>query len=175
MLGDQRLGEGPQFVRDQDIGHGSVLHDAIGLVRWQGSSAKLRLIHEVLLGALSRIGAAKTEGAINTEQVFFKTAAVLGLGCALMLLSARLVWFHYYILIVPLALFMCRPSGEHIERYMKYRINRVLSCIAIMCFTPLPFLILPPTVLTQAVLINVGVTILVALGMYEMWALKRAQ
>ena len=36
---------------------------------------------------------------------------VVGLGCAVMLMSSRLVWPHYYVLLIPLELFLIRPLG----------------------------------------------------------------
>ncbi len=37
---------------------------------------------------------------------------VVGLGCAVMLMCSRLAWLHYYILLIPLGLYLIRPLGR---------------------------------------------------------------
>ncbi|HEY5999176.1 MAG TPA: hypothetical protein VI078_07710 [bacterium] len=52
--------------------------------------------------------AAETAG---PEGEWIRTAAALALGAAVMLLSAPLIWVHYYVTAIPLALVALRPAG----------------------------------------------------------------
>jgi hypothetical protein len=52
-----------------------------------------------------------------------RTVLLVGLGAALSLLSTELAWQHYFIAVVPLALFLVRPAGRVIPA--------VLACIGL--------------------------------------------
>jgi hypothetical protein len=45
------------------------------------------------------------------ERKFLEDTVMVGIGCLIYLLSARLVWLHYYILIIPAAMFILRPEN----------------------------------------------------------------
>lgn len=104
----------------------------------------------------------------SSEHLFIETAAALSLGLAFMLLSARLVWFHYYILIIPLALLQLRTVTTQEGKGATLQSSGILACIAILCLTRLPSLALPLTTITHALVINAGGVILVAVNMYEL-------
>jgi hypothetical protein len=38
--------------------------------------------------------------------------AAAGVGCALMLLSSPLAWVHYYVLLIPLSLYLIQPAPD---------------------------------------------------------------
>jgi hypothetical protein len=64
----------------------------------------------VVAGALRARGQARWQGA---DAPFARDVARAGLGLAVWLLAAPLVWLHYYALVVPLGLVLLRPaSGE---------------------------------------------------------------
>jgi hypothetical protein len=119
--------------------------------------------------AKKRIKSIYPEGAQSPEQLFIETTAAVSLGLAFMLLSARLAWFHYYILVIPLAIMQLRFSFKNTKTGTKNRLTVILTCTALLCLTRLPALLLPLTTVTHALVINSGVIILVALGLYEMW------
>lgn len=103
----------------------------------------------------------------NPDLFFYETAAAAGLGLAFMLLSARLVWFHYYILIIPLALLLLRSSVTAPDKKVKVNVTGLSAGISLLCFTQFPFLMLPFNIIGQSLIINAGVMILVIIGIYE--------
>ncbi len=49
---------------------------------------------------------------LRLHEAFIST----GLGCAIMLIGASLTWLHYYVLLIPLGLFMIRPIQGKIQQ-----------------------------------------------------------
>jgi hypothetical protein len=87
------------------------------------TGSKSALIPIVLLAAFSwllfttrRRSAVQAPNALSTEidgpRRMHTAFAVGGGGCAIMLLSSPLVWPHYYVLLLPLSLYLLRPVAE---------------------------------------------------------------
>ena len=91
----------------------------------------------------------------------------VGLACAIVLVSSNLTWLHYYVLLIPLALFMIRPIQGNIQQKLPSAFLRMASFIALLCFTPIimhgndPFY--------QCILINLATVILIALTFFDIW------
>lgn len=69
----------------------------------------------------------------NLHEVFLAA----GIGAAIMLVSAWLTWLHYFILVIPLALFMMRPMTVVRQGSGRSTQLRMLSLVAVSMFTPL--------------------------------------
>jgi hypothetical protein len=58
-----------------------------------------------------KLAAPPSDGADKSTRSMHRMFVVVGLGCAIMLMSSRLVWPHYYVLLIPLELYLLRPLG----------------------------------------------------------------
>jgi hypothetical protein len=55
---------------------------------------------------------APSRGPDESARSIHRMFVVVGLGCAVMLMSSRLAWLHYYILLIPLELYLIRPLAR---------------------------------------------------------------
>ena len=66
----------------------------------------------VLLSAFSWLVFSTRRKALRNEAAVPNAFAAAGVGCALMLLSSPLAWVHYYVLLIPLSLYVIQPAPE---------------------------------------------------------------
>ena len=66
----------------------------------------------ILLSAFSWVMFSTRRKARADEVAMPNAFAVAGLGCALTLLSSPLAWIHYYVLLIPLSLYIIRPAPD---------------------------------------------------------------
>jgi hypothetical protein len=101
---------------------------------------------------------------------------MVAIGCLTYLLSATLVWLHYYILTIPMALIALRPpNSSDPEPGVGMAVRRVIAAAAIILIAEIPlrtlFSVTEPH--GSAVLLNIGTLTLFALGMWELIRLRR--
>ncbi len=106
------------------------------------------------------------------DSMFWSAVSGLSIGCAAMLLSAPLVWYHYYVLVIPLALYAFRPNNNSDKTDAEGSLVRVLALLAIVIFTPIPTALLLPSHTVTSVLLNLAVIGLAALGLHDLWRRK---
>lgn len=75
----------------------------------------------------------------------------VSLGCLLVVIAARLAWFHYYVLAIPAFLFVLQSNGIPASR-ARLVWSRSLTILAFVCLTPLSSLATPLFADPQAVL-----------------------
>ena len=109
------------------------------------------------------------------DLMFWSAVSGLSIGCAAMLLSAPLVWYHYYVLVIPLALYAFRPNNNSDKTDAEGSLVRVLALLAIVIFTPIPTALLLPSHTVTSVLLNLAVIGLGALGLYDLWRRKATE
>jgi len=88
-------------------------------MRWEVSTYILVILMAIVSIAIykarwhraANLAAPPVRGAIESTRSMDGMFVVVGLGCAVMLMSSRLVWPHYYVLLIPLELYLLRPSG----------------------------------------------------------------
>jgi glycosyl transferase family 87 len=98
-----------------------------------------------------------------------ETFLVVGIGCVIMFISAGLTWLHYYILLIPLLIYLI--SLSHNNKKRKYAIIfKILPFIALFLFTKIPVLLFSfKSPYNQFVLLNSATGILLVLSFYELW------
>ena len=116
-------------------------------------------------------GAASAAGA---DHDLHQTFLAVGLGCAVMLLASNLVWLHYYVLLIPLALFLLRPVPERAPDR-----TRRLACggaaVASLVLFSSAAQYLAAGAGPAATLANVATLLLFGAGLDELWRLRRAR
>jgi hypothetical protein len=93
----------------------------------------------------------------------------VGIGCALMLLASRLVWIHYYVLLIPLSLYLLRPTPEAPGR----QFGPIAAGVALLLLSPAAQAI-PHTPLYTAVNANIATLLLFAAGLHAWWTMRLA-
>ena len=99
--------------------------------------------------------------------------ALAGLGGALLLLTARLAWLHYFVLAVPLLLYVLRPAGRA-GTAAALRGERVAAAVASTGFLPFPSLGLALPPLARGVLLDAALAVLVVLALRILARSRRA-
>ncbi len=83
----------------------------------------------------------------------------LALGAAASVLSTKLAWFHYYLLLAPLALWLMRPGHAS-------RAQLALAALAfVVTMTDIPRKLLPQAAFDASLALNLGACALFALGL----------
>jgi hypothetical protein len=73
------------------------------------------------------------------DEQWDRTTSLVGIGCVIFLLSANLVWEHYYVLAIPLLLWCLRPGIERIpENPQQWVLERVLPGVALVALMATP-------------------------------------
>jgi len=93
---------------------------------------------------------------------------IVGVGCAIMLIGSRLVWIHYYLLLIPLSLYLLRPgppaSGD--------RFGAIAAGVALLALSPAAMAVSNEP-LHVAVMANIGTLLLFVAGLRAWWRLRR--
>jgi hypothetical protein len=94
--------------------------------------------------------------------------AILGLGSALLLWTARLAWLHYFVFAIPLVLFVFRPPDAQAGFALSRR-EGALALASVVGFLPLSSLApgLPP--LAKALIVNASLLAVVILTLRILW------
>ncbi|MCC7012117.1 MAG: DUF2029 domain-containing protein [Planctomycetes bacterium] len=137
-----------------------VLHDRSGLdaTSWL-PIAFLGLACGAFL--VARIGRGSGASAAPTRADGELEIAALGLGAVASVLATKLVWFHYYLLCVPLALWLLRPRDGRLAL-------RVAVLVAfVLAMTDIPRKVLPSAWFEPSLAIVIGALAMFALGLVE--------
>ncbi len=104
-----------------------------------------------------RVGAAKHEA-----------FCVAGIGGALMLLSANLVWIHYYVLVIPTAIYLLRPAAADESQWLR----RCLTLAALLLLSSAADDMVTTT-FDQSIMMNTALLLVTALTMGQLWRERR--
>lgn len=100
--------------------------------------------------------------------------AAAGIACGAMLLASRLVWLHYFLLLVPLVLLLMRPV-EPAEDFKPRRYAGIAAgVVALLLLSPVAQS-LAGDPLRVALFANLATIILVAAALDDLWRARRAR
>jgi hypothetical protein len=108
----------------------------------------------------------------KTKDALLGTVLVGGIGCAIMLLSSGLAWLHYYVLLVPVIVFVIRPTAQG-DRTGRRRYAQIASIAPIVLLTTLPGFIFRSGPVGQCVKVTTATLALAGLAFYELWYVRR--
>jgi hypothetical protein len=97
---------------------------------------------------------------------------IAGLSGAIVVLSSRLAWLHYYVLVLPLWLYLIRPTSEGQSPTTPDMIRKGLAMIAFLFCSRWTYA-MGGTAIQRDVMLNAGVALMVMLALYELWLLRR--
>jgi hypothetical protein len=111
---------------------------------------------------------------LDSARAFEEDSLMVGIGCLIYLIAARLVWLHYMILVIPMALFLLRPREEAFLETTSRSVTYLLAALATLLIgiNPLASILREPFVLV--ILLCIGLIMLFGLGIGEIWQLRRA-
>jgi hypothetical protein len=92
---------------------------------------------------------------------------VVGLGCAVMLMSSQLVWPHYYVLLIPLELYLLRPLGWG-DRPQRRLVVSILAAIG-FCLLSWAMWHAMANMLQGSIAVNAATALLFILALCETW------
>ncbi|MBZ5639340.1 MAG: hypothetical protein LAO51_11380 [Acidobacteriia bacterium] len=146
------------------IGNFSLAHlvgDAAG-VKIAPVLALLLLAASLSVLALGRERGRTGNGAASSDEF-----VPLGVGCLVALLSSPLVWVHYFVLAIPLALWLLRPAGDEAGGWVDAR--RLLAGIAVVLLAtrPLELIVGQGRPALAAATANAGALMLFGLALAE--------
>lgn len=98
--------------------------------------------------------------------------AIVGAGCAVMLLSSNLAWLHYYVLLIPLALYLIRPVPDA-DPARSRRVMGAGAAVASLLLLSSFAHAVAQDAQAVAVLVTLATLILLAATMDDLW-LQRA-
>jgi hypothetical protein len=84
----------------------------------------------------------------------------------MMLLGSQLVWIHYYVLLIPLSLYLLRPDGG----IGWLRFGPVAAGVALLLLSPA---VQSRTGLAGAVAANIAMGLLFSAGLASWWTIRR--
>ena len=112
----------------------------------------------------------------HLERPFLESNLMAGLGCLVYLLSAPLAWLHYFVLIIPIAIYILRPRDNACSQRMEKTsaIHRSLWAAAVtaIAITPAQMVFGIKTMRSLAFSISTGTLILFILAVCELKNMK---
>ena len=111
--------------------------------------------------------AALSRGAEELTLSMRRMFLVVGLGCAVMLMSSRLVWPHYYVLLIPLELYLMRPLGWR-ERSQRRLVVSILAAIG-FCLLSRAMWHEMANMLQGSIAVNAATALIFILALFETW------
>jgi len=114
-----------------------------------------------------KVAAAPSRGADESTRSMHRMFVVVGLGCAVMLMSSRLVWPHYYVLLIPLELYLIRPLGWG-DRPQRRLVVSILAAIG-FCLLSWAMWHVMANMLQGSIAFNAATALIFILALCETW------
>lgn len=124
------------------------------------------LVSGILIAAFS-YAIWKSKNSDTDDRNLTEGFVISGIGIAIPLLSAGLIWVHYYILLIPLILFMMRPVSEHTRQMPVAKYAGISSFFSLLILSRVcDFLTI--SLYIQSLMINLSTLILTFFALYEL-------
>lgn len=111
--------------------------------------------------------AASSRGADESARSIHRMFAVVGLGCAVMLMSSRLAWVHYYVLLIPLELYLIRPVARG-ERPRRRLVVSIFAAVAFCLLSSAMWQVFTNAV-QASIAFNAATAVMFTLALCETW------
>jgi hypothetical protein len=105
----------------------------------------------------------------SEERCLHEAFDAAGIGCALMLLSSGLVWLHYYLLLIPLWLYVARPRAEDDPSASGQMMIGTVAVLVLLMLSELSEFLTRNTPAIESLILNAAAGLLVALALRDMW------
>ncbi len=162
---------GSQKVEEGNYALTRLLESATGLDMRYGVAGALAVAFAAAAW-LGRGRAAHPAVSGEPDPAAAESLLALGLGAALVVLSASLAWVHYYLLLVPLIVFLLRPPGSGGKRSATWGVAAFALLFQTEAIVMLP---VPEDNLSRAVVLVSSSLVFAALGMLELVRLGTRQ
>jgi hypothetical protein len=112
------------------------------IAEWTGHDLSLALLIclVIVTVVLAWLGRNRSREVIDVGFGFNREAAAVGLGCVIMLLGSKLAWLHYYVLTVPLLLYLYRQEKGSDIHFPDTKTRRIIVMIVIVLYSLQPIL-----------------------------------
>ena len=103
----------------------------------------------------------------ESARLMHRMFVVVGLGCTVMLMSSRLAWLHYYVMLIPLEMYLIRPSAVG-DRPQRRLVVTIFAAISFCLLSSAARAMLTDT-LYQSIAVNTATALLFILALCETW------
>ncbi len=117
---------------------------------------------------------ADSTGVKDRALEFEEDALMVGIGCLIYLLAARLVWLHYLILVIPLVLFLLRPRSDPSRESGLPPTTIFLACLALLFIGINPLTVIFTGPFAPVTIACIGLFVTFTLGVGEIRKLSNA-
>jgi len=167
----------PALSRDADVSVAIGNFSLARVVTEQGGpdvSAPLLLVLVLATACALWLGARRAPRERSEARAFERELLTFVLGCASCVVALPLVWLHYEILLVPLAVFLLRSRGASSAPGL---VERIALALASVCVLGRPIAAFAPSAepYTAALPYIAGALVLVALGLLDLFRLGRRE
>ncbi|MFI5353005.1 MAG: glycosyltransferase 87 family protein [Candidatus Binatales bacterium] len=113
------------------------------------------------------VAPAPSRDADESARSMHRMFVVVGLGSAVMLMSSRLAWLHYYVLLIPLELYLIRPlaGGDRPQRRLVVSIFAAIGFCLLSSVTQ----VMVANTLQQSIAVNMATALMFILALCETW------
>jgi hypothetical protein len=108
-----------------------------------------------------------SHGDDGSERSTHRMFAVVGLGCAVMLMSSWLAWLHYYALLIPLELYLIRPMAPG-DRPQRRVVVSIFAAIG-FCLLSSVMQYVIANALQASIAVNAATALMFILALCETW------
>jgi hypothetical protein len=111
--------------------------------------------------------AAQSRDTEESARLMHRMFVVVGLGCTVMLMSSRLAWLHYYVMLIPLEMYLIRPPAVG-DRPQRRLVVILLAAISFCLLSSAARAMLTDT-LRQSIAVNTATALLFILALCDTW------
>lgn len=104
----------------------------------------------------------------HREKNLTEAFSIVGIGCLIMLLSAPLAWIHYYVLLIPIIIFLFRPAINSFYKKQTMFIQ-TFAVISVLLFNIINGLLIGFMPITQCIIVNVATILIYFSSLFVLW------
>jgi hypothetical protein len=142
------------------------------ILEWNGSDISMILLICLLIVTIVLAWFGRSHSSGKTDVGFHREALAVGMGCVIMLLVSKLAWLHYYILTIPLLLYLFRQDKSSESHSPITRLRKIMVMVVIVLYSLEPILYIigkESSAAHYAVIISTGTAILLAVAWMDMY------
>jgi hypothetical protein len=132
-------------------------------------------ISYIVIILISRKGSMKNKNDHNINENKEEIILATGIGCSVTLLTMGLTWLHYYILLIPLILYLVKPLTNFSSVNIQSKLLVIIALASLIMFTDIPGYITENTIENYALQILLATSMVTVASYYKIWHRRMLQ